>query len=106
MSTVKGAFSLHSCWVLESSLLLSILLHCWFSSILLGWSDAELLSLMIAAEALRVLIQSGEASALLLVRSYSLHFNNLGSRQDIVELNWRSVVLLVLDDLLDIFFNR
>ena len=59
---------------------------------------------MIAAEALRVLVEAGEAAALL-VRSDTLHFDDLGARQYVVEFDRRTLILLILDNFLDVLLD-
>ena len=59
---------------------------------------------MVRAEDTSVLVQSSEASGLL-VRLDILQFDYLGTRQGVGELNRVSLLNLVLDDLLDVLFN-
>jgi hypothetical protein len=92
--------SCSSCFILKSCLLNR------FSICIISFSGSEskLLSLMVDAEALRVLVQAGERPALVIWLD-ALHLDDLGPRENIGELNRASALLLVLDDLPDVFFN-
>ena len=59
---------------------------------------------MIAAQALRVLIQASEAAALL-VRSDALHLDDFGTRQYVAEFDGSAVLLLILDNFLDVLLD-
>ena len=72
--------------------------------ILLAWSEAEFLSLVVIAEALWVLIQACEASRLL-IRFDTLQLNDLSSWKHIGKLNRSATLFLVFYDFLNAFFN-
>lgn len=91
--------------VLEGGLLDSALVHAHVvAAFLLGSAHTELLFLVIAAEALRVLVQAREAAALL-IGSDALHFDDLSAGQYVLELDGRALILLILDDFLDVLFH-
>ena len=60
---------------------------------------------MVETEALRVLVQTREASRLL-VRLDTLHLDDLGSGEYVGELDGCTTFLLVLNNFTDAFFNR
>ena len=72
--------------------------------ILLAWSEAEFLSLVVIAEALWVLIKACEASRLL-IRFDTLQLNDLSSWKHIGKLNRSATLFLVFYDFLNAFFN-
>ena len=98
---IQTSFRLLPNWLLEGSLLLSVPHHVVAT---LSRRDAELLPLVVAAHALRVLVQAGEAAALV-VRLDALHLDDLGAREHVLKLDRRSVLLLVLDDFLDVLLD-
>ena len=91
--------------VLEGGLLNSALGHAHgVAALLLGGAHTELLFLMIAAEALRVLVEAREAAALL-IGSDALHFDDLSAGQYVLELDGRALILLILDDFFDVLLH-
>ena len=77
-----------------------------FSICIISFSgpESKLLSLMVDAEALRVLVQAGERPALVIGLD-AFHLNDLGAGQHVRELDWASTFLLVLDDFGDVLFH-
>ena len=87
-------------FILESSFLDSFgIVFIYFSG-----SEPKLLSLVENTEALGVLVESSERSALVIGLN-ALHLNHLGAGQYVRELDWASAFLLVLDDFCDVLFH-
>lgn len=72
--------------------------------VLLSSTKTKLLSLVVQTHALWVLIQTCEASCLL-VGLDAFHFDHLGSRKDVSELDGASGLFLILNNFLDALFN-
>lgn len=73
--------------------------------VLLSRSETKLLSLVIKAEALRILVEASETSSLL-VWLDAFHLDDLGAGENVGELDWGATLFLVLNNFANAFLYR